>query len=305
LFEDNAEFGLGLKLSSEQRRRSAEALLRTLAVTVGEPLANMILDAEQATEADIAAQREHVDELLDRLLSVDSPDARRLADLASDLVRRSYWIVGGDGWAYDIGSSGVDHVLGSGCDVNMLVLDSQVYSNTGGQASKATPRGAVAKFAAAGKRTAKKDLALEALPYGDVYVAQIALGGSDIQTVKALLEADAWPGPSLVIAYSSCVPAHGFAECQSMSRQRDAVRSGLWPLFRYRPTVDEHQHPFSLDSHEPSISVREFAEGEERFAVLARRDAPLADELLDLAQADVDERWHLYEQLAGIEREMR
>ena len=305
LFEDNAEFGLGLELSSEHRRRNAIALLTTLAPRVGEDLAAALLHADQTTEAEVLAQRARVDELLERLApsTATDPDARRLADVAADLVRHSLWIVGGDGWAYDIGSGGVDHVLGSGRNVNLLVLDSQVYSNTGGQASKATPRGAVAKFAAAGKRTAKKDLALEALSYGDVYVAQIALGGSDVQTVKALLEADAWPGPSLVIAYASCVPAHGFAECDSMARQRDAVHSGMWPLFRYRPTNDAHEHPFSLDSHAPTLPVRDFAAGEERFAVLARRDPQLADELVALAQADVDERWRLYEQLAGLVRE--
>jgi pyruvate-ferredoxin/flavodoxin oxidoreductase len=306
LFEDNAEFGLGLKLSSEHRARAAKALVERMAPVLGDDLVGKLLHAEQSTEAAIAEQREHVHELLDRLATLDAHDGDvgRLVELAADLVRRSFWIVGGDGWAYDIGSGGVDHVLGSGRDVNLLVLDTQVYSNTGGQASKATPRGAVAKFSASGKRTAKKDLGLEALAYGDVYVAQIALGGSDIQTVKALLEADAWPGPSLVIAYASCVPAHGFAECDSMGRQRDAVRSGLWPLFRYHPTTDDHQHPFSLDSHAPTIPVRDFAAGEERFSMLARSDPERSQMLLDLAQADVDERWHLYEQLAGVEREI-
>jgi pyruvate-ferredoxin/flavodoxin oxidoreductase len=304
LFEDNAEFGLGLKLAAEFREHSARALLEQLAPTVGKPFSAAILDADQSSEVGIHEQRERVERLLNVLLAHPSEDAMRLADVAHDLVRRSLWIVGGDGWAYDIGSGGVDHVLGSGRDVNLLVLDSQVYSNTGGQASKATPRGVVAKFAASGKRTAKKDLGLEAMSYGDVYVAQIALGGSDIQTVKALLEADAWPGPSLVIAYSSCVPAHGFAECDSMNRQRDAVHSGMWPLFRYRPAAGEDQHPFSLDSHAPTLTVRDFAAGEERFAMLGRSNPALADELLELAQDDVNERWHLYEQLAGIERSL-
>jgi pyruvate-ferredoxin/flavodoxin oxidoreductase len=304
LFEDNAEFGLGLKLSAENRTRTARLLLTRLAPIIGEELARSILEADQSTELAISEQRDRVDQLMAVLDTSASVEAARLAEVADDLVHRTVWIVGGDGWAYDIGSGGVDHVLGSGRDVNLLVLDSQVYSNTGGQASKATPRGVVAKFAASGKRTASKDLGLEAMSFGDVYIAQIALGGSDIQTVKALLEADAWPGPSLVIAYSSCVPAHGFAECDSMARQRDAVRSGMWPLYRYRPTTDDGQHPFSLDSHAPSMPVREFAAGEERFAMLARTDPQLADDLLELAQDDVNERWHLYQQLAGIEREI-
>jgi pyruvate-ferredoxin/flavodoxin oxidoreductase len=220
--------------------------------------------------------------------------------VADDLVRSSLWIVGGDGWAYDIGFGGVDHVLSTGRDVNILVLDTEVYSNTGGQASKATPRGAVAKFAAAGKPGAKKDLGAIARAYGNVYVAQIAMGGSDVQSVKALLEADAWPGPSLVIAYSTCI-AHGIDMRTSMAHQRDAVRSGYWPLYRFQPSP-ERGHPFHLDSRAPSMPVREFALAETRFAMLARTHPERAEHLLALAQADVDERWRYYEQLAGLDR---
>ncbi len=203
--------------------------------------------------------------------------------IADELVRSSTWIVGGDGWAYDIGFGGVDHVLASGRNVNLLVLDTEVYSNTGGQASKATPMGAVAKFASAGKGTGKKDLGAVARRYGDVYVAQIAIGGSEIQTVKALQEADAWDGPSLVIAYSTCI-AHGIDMTTSMSHQKQAVKSGYWPLYRYKPTVEEHEHPFQLDSAAPSIPLRDFALQEARYAMLARTDPERSNELLDLAQ---------------------
>jgi len=211
------------------------------------------------------------------------------------------WIVGGDGWAYDIGFGGLDHVLGSGKDVNILVLDTEVYSNTGGQASKSTPRGAVAKFAAAGKSTQKKDLGAIARSYGDVFVAQVALGANDAQTVKALLEAEAWPGPSLVIAYSTCI-AHGIDMSTSMHHQKDAVRSGYWPLYRFHPSEVEGGHPFKLDAPPPTIPVADFVAVETRFAVLARTQPERAAELAELRQTDVDERRHYYEQLAGVER---
>jgi pyruvate-ferredoxin/flavodoxin oxidoreductase len=211
------------------------------------------------------------------------------------------WIVGGDGWAYDIGFGGLDHVLSTGRDVNILVLDTEVYSNTGGQASKATPRSAVAKFASAGKSVGKKDLGAVGRDYGNVYVAQIAMGANELQATKALLEADAWPGPSLVIAYSTCI-AHGIDMSKSMTHQKDAVRSGYWPLYRFRPSEAEHGHPFSLDSKAPSIPVADFVETEARFAVLRRTDTRRARELAELLQADVDERWRYYSQLAGLER---
>jgi pyruvate-ferredoxin/flavodoxin oxidoreductase len=218
------------------------------------------------------------------------------------LVRKSVWIVGGDGWAYDIGFGGLDHVLASGRDVNILVLDTEVYSNTGGQASKATPRGAVAKFAAGGKGGAKKDLGLEAMSYGDVYVAKVALGASDVQTVKAFREAEAWPGVSLIIAYSTCI-AHGFDMSQSMTQQKLAVQSGHWPLYRYRPGDGEVGQPFSLDSAAPTVPYAEFAGSEARFAMLRRSDPARSALLVDLAQTDVTARRRYYEQLAGVERQ--
>ena len=211
------------------------------------------------------------------------------------------WIIGGDGWAYDIGSGGLDHVLGSGRNVNVLVLDTEVYSNTGGQQSKATPRAAVAKFAASGKGVVKKDLGMEAVAFGDVYIAQIALGANEVQTVRALNEAEAWPGPSLVIAYSTCI-AHGIDMAESMGQQKLAVTSGHWPLFRYRPGAGEETHPFSLDSKTPSVPYEDFMRSEARFAMLFRSNPRRARDLAERAQHDVDARWHYYEQLAGVER---
>jgi pyruvate-ferredoxin/flavodoxin oxidoreductase len=304
LFEDNAEFGLGMRLALDAQTQHARQLLEGLAPVVGEDLVAGLLASDQDTEAEIAAQRQRVEHLRDALARVDgdrAPEAARLLSLAGDLVRRGIWIIGGDGWAYDIGFGGVDQVLSSGRNVNILVLDTEVYSNTGGQASKATPRGAVAKFAAAGKGTSKKDLGAIARSYGDVYVAQVALGANDAQVTRALLEADAWPGPSLVIAYSTCI-AHGIDMSTSMSHQKDAVKSGYWPLYRFHPSEVEDGQPFKLDSAKPSIPVSEFVAGETRFAVLARTQPERARELAELAQQDVDERWRYYEQLAAMRR---
>jgi pyruvate-ferredoxin/flavodoxin oxidoreductase len=304
LFEDNAEFGLGMLLALERHVDEARRLLTHLAPRVGDELARAILDAPPDGDAGVAAQRERVAELVRRLVKLpreDADAARRLSGLADDLVRKSIWIVGGDGWAYDIGSGGLDHVLASSRNVNVLVLDTQVYSNTGGQASKATPRGAVAKFAAGGKPVPRKDLGMIASAYGNVYVAQVALGADDRQTLNALLEADAWDGPSLIIAYSTCI-AHGIDMAKSMSHQRDAVRSGFWPLFRYHPGLDPHEHPFHLDSRQPSIPLNEFTQSEARFAVLERSNPERAQHLMALAQADANERWRFYEQLARVER---
>jgi pyruvate-ferredoxin/flavodoxin oxidoreductase len=304
LFEDNAEFGLGMRLALDAQTGQARRLLLGLAPVVGEQLVHELLESVQDTEADIAAQRDRVDRLRGILEQVDgdrAPDARRLLSLAGDLVRRGIWIIGGDGWAYDIGFGGLDQVLSSGRNVNILVLDTEVYSNTGGQSSKATPRGAVAKFAAAGKSTGKKDLGAIARSYGNVFVAQVAMGANDAQTTKALLEADAWPGPSLVIAYSTCI-AHGIDMSKSMSHQKDAVRSGYWPLYRFHPSEVEDGQPFKLDSPAPSIPVSEFVAAETRFAILGRTHPDRAAELADLLQADADERWRYYEQLAGIHR---
>ena len=304
LFEDNAEFGLGMRLALDTQAESARVLVGRVAPLVGEELARAILDNPQQTEQQISAQRQAVAMLRDRLAETGgtaAPDAAQLLALVDNLIRRSVWIIGGDGWAYDIGFGGVDHVLSSGHNVNLLVLDTEVYSNTGGQASKATPRAAVAKFAAAGKASGKKDLGAIARAYGDVYVAQISMGANELQTTKALVEADAWPGPSLVIAYSTCI-AHGIDMSMSMSHQKDAVKSGYWPLYRFQPTNDESGRPFKLDSHTPSIPIRDFAATETRFAILERTQPERAAHLAALAQADADERWRYYTQLAGMER---
>jgi pyruvate-ferredoxin/flavodoxin oxidoreductase len=298
LFEDNAEFGLGIRLAADSLNRRARLLVERLAPAIGADLARSLLDADQDSEAAVAAQRERVAELRQRLAGLDRPAARELEGLADELVRRSVWIVGGDGWAYDIGSAGLDAVLAAGQNVNVLVLDTEVYSNTGGQASKATPRGAVAKFAARGKQTPKKDLGMIAMSYGNVYVAHVALGASDMQTVKALLEAEAWPGPSLVIAYSTCI-AHGFDMAGSMAHQRDAVRAGHWPLYRYHPDAER---PFQLDSKPPALPLRQFAETEARFAMLARTNPDEFDRLMSIAEEDASERWRYYEQLATLPR---
>jgi len=299
LFEDNAEFGLGMRLALDRQSAHARRLLGDLATGIGD-LAGEILDARQDGEDEIARQRERV-ELLKERLAADSADprVRDLLSVADDLVRRSVWIVGGDGWAYDIGAGGLDHVLASGRNVNVLVLDTEVYSNTGGQASKATPRAAIAKFAARGKPTGKKDLGLQAIAYGNVYVGQIAIGGGEMQAIRAFTEAESWPGPALIIAYSTCI-AHGIDMAKSMSHQKDAVRSAYWPLYRYNPGAEGH--PFHLDSKEPSIPLKEFAMTEARFAMLTRTAPADAERLLTEAQEDVTTRWSLYRQLAEVDR---
>lgn len=303
LFEDNAEFGLGMRLGADVQRDEARRLLSELSGDVGAQLATALLDDEPGPEDEpgIVRQRSLVVDLRARLRELDSPSARTLESLADSLVPVSVWIIGGDGWAYDIGFGGLDHVLSGGRNVNILVLDTEVYSNTGGQSSKATPRAATAKFASNGKSTRKKDLGLLAQAYGDVYVAQVALGANEMQTVRAFREAAAHDGPSLVIAYSTCI-AHGIEMSTSMSHQKLAVSSGYWPLYRYHPSPEPGAHPFSLDSKKPSVRLHEFLEQETRFAVLERSDPERAQHLQALAQADVDERWHYYEQLAGVER---
>ncbi len=293
LFEDNAEFGLGMRIALDHQAAQARVLVEEIAPD----LAPALLGADQSDEAGIAAQRVRVEELKARLAGAGAGDAaaRRLLVLADALVRKSVWIVGGDGWAYDIGFGGLDHVLASGRDVKILVLDTEVYSNTGGQASKATPLGAVAKFAAAGKRTPKKDLGLMASSYGDVYVAQVALGADNPQTVKAFAEAEAHPGVSLIIAYSTCI-AHGIDMETSMGHQKEAVDSGYWPLYRFDPGAE---HPFHLDSRAPKIPLSEFADKEARFGMLKRAHPADAERLAAEAQAGVTERRRLYEQLAA------
>jgi pyruvate-ferredoxin/flavodoxin oxidoreductase len=254
---------------------------------------------EPSGEQAIERQRERVAELKRRLETIDDPAAAELLDVADMLVPKSVWIVGGDGWAYDIGYGGVDHVLASGRDVNLLVLDTEVYSNTGGQASKATPRAAVAKFASAGKDQPRKDLAALAMSYGQVYVARIAMGASDAQTVKAFLEAEAYRGPSLIVAYSHCI-AHGINMTQGMQQQKLAVQSGYWPLLRYNPAdAAAGENPLHLDSKPPSIRLEEYAYRETRYRILKASHPEKAKRLMDLARADVAERWNRLEDLAA------
>jgi pyruvate-ferredoxin/flavodoxin oxidoreductase len=304
LFEDNAEFGLGIRLAVDQQREYAQVLLKELAATIGEGLVSELLASSETDEATIAAQRERVARLKQLLGGINEPKARELASVADALVRRSVWIVGGDGWAYDIGFGGLDHVLTTNRDVNLLVLDTGVYSNTGGQASKATPRAASAKFAANGKAGRKKDLGMLAVSYGNVYVAQIALGANPNQTLRAMLDAESYRGPSLILAYSQCI-AHGINMTQGMTHQKTVVQTGLWPLFRYDPRLAHGgEHPFHLDSRKPTIPFSELAEQEARFAMVARSDPQNAERLFALAQKDIDDQWHYYEQMAGIEREI-
>jgi pyruvate-ferredoxin/flavodoxin oxidoreductase len=307
LFEDNAEFGLGIRVGIDEQRVVAQHLLGLLAGSLGDDLVGALLaGAGAGDEAGLAEQRARVAELQRRLAGLDgelAPLARQLDAVAGSLVRRDVWIVGGDGWAYDIGFGGLDHVLASGADVNVLVLDTEVYSNTGGQASKATPRGAVAKFATSGKSTPKKDLGLLAMQYGSVYVAKIALGADERQTIKAFREAEAWPGPSLLLAYSTCI-AHGVDMRHSMDRMDLAVKTGYWPLFRFHPDAAEDTRPFRLDSKTPSVPLEDFLGTEGRYAMLQRSDPERAAELRATAARDVDERWRYYEQLAGVERQL-
>ncbi|MFW2381104.1 MAG: pyruvate:ferredoxin (flavodoxin) oxidoreductase [Acidimicrobiales bacterium] len=304
LFEDNAEFGLGMRLALDHHEEAARHLVSELADGLG-PLASGLLDNPQANEADIADQRQNVEQLKAWLADNPGPLTDRLASLAHHLVSRSVWLIGGDGWAYDIGFGGVDHVLASGRDVNVLVLDTEVYSNTGGQTSKATPRAAIAKFSAGGKGTAKKDIGMIAMAYADVYVAHIAMGANMTQTVKALAEAAAHPGPSIVIAYSPCI-AHGIDMADMMGHQKMAATSGYWPLYRYDPRKEAAgEHGLHLDSAKPSISFKEFAMTEARFSMLGRVNPDVAEQLMNDAQRDIDDRWHLYEQMVNVERTAR
>jgi pyruvate-ferredoxin/flavodoxin oxidoreductase len=299
LFEDNAEFGLGMRVALDAQAAHAARLLARLADRLG-PLAGALLGADQSTAEGVAAQRERVAALRSRLCEIDSADARDLATVADALVERSVWIVGGDGWAYDIGFGGLDHVLASGCNVNVLVLDTEVYSNTGGQMSKATPRGAVAKFAAAGKTAGKKDLALMAMTYGHVYVARVAMGGNDAHTLRAFREAEAHRGPALLIAYSHCI-AHGYDLRHGMDQQKAAVQSGHWPLFRYNPALaDEGKNPLQLDSKPPSLPLKAYAYNETRYTMLAHSHPDTARRLLADAQREVLARWRLYEHWASM-----
>ncbi|WP_049750257.1 pyruvate:ferredoxin (flavodoxin) oxidoreductase [Thiobacillus denitrificans] len=297
LFEDNAEFGLGMRLAADQLMDYAKQLTRDLAGAVGGDLAAELVDADQRDEAGIVAQRARVARLGEKLAKSAHPRAAELASVAEWLIRRSVWIIGGDGWAYDIGYGGLDHVLALPYDVNILVLDTEVYSNTGGQTSKATPLGAVAKFAAGGKTTAKKDLAKLASDYGHVYVATVAYGAKDVQTLRAFREAESYPGPSLIVAYSPCI-AHGYDMLYNQRQQELAVKSGHWPLFRFDPRVAESgSNPFKLDSAPPSQPIRAFMESETRFAMLARSHPEAAQRFLAQAQQDAERRFKLYQEM--------
>jgi pyruvate-ferredoxin/flavodoxin oxidoreductase len=275
-------------------------LLRTLADDLGGSLAEQILTADQSSEKAIGEQRARIVELQRELDALDRSEARELSSVAHSLIRKSVWIVGGDGWAYDIGAGGLDHVLASGTDVNILVLDSEVYSNTGGQMSKATPRGAVAKFATGGKHSAKKDLAMQAINYDNVYVARVAMGASDTQTVKAFFEAEAHHGPSLIIAYSHCI-AHGYDMALGLHQQKSAVLSGHWPLMRYNPALTaQGKNPFQLDSKPPSIPLGDYIYEETRYSALQRGDPETARELLEMAEEDIKRQWRLYQNRASL-----
>ena len=298
LFEDNAEFGLGMRLALDHQNTYAKNLVEALRDQIGQSLADSLLNTDQSTNEGINIQRELVGALKARIGAVNDEQTRDLLSLADSLVKKSVWIVGGDGWAYDIGYGGLDHVLASGQNVNILVLDTEVYSNTGGQASKATPLGAVAKFATGGKTSAKKDLGITAIRYGDVYIAQVAMGANDTHTIKAFLEAEAHSGPSLIIAYSQCI-AHGIDMAKGMHQQKLAVDSGYWPLYRYNPRlVEENKNPFQLDSSDPKIQLQDYIYTEGRYRMLQQSEPAVASFLLDQAQKAVARRWQQYKQLA-------
>jgi pyruvate-ferredoxin/flavodoxin oxidoreductase len=300
---DEQPVALGMRCALDAKRELAHALVRGLRGAIGAELADGLINAPQDNDEQIAAQRARVARLKEILARLGTPEAARLLAVADDLITRSVWIIGGDGWAYDIGYGGLDHVLASGRNVNILVLDTEVYSNTGGQASKATQRGAVAKFAAAGKPTGKKDLGMIAMAYGNVYVAQIAMGANPVQTVRTFQEAASWPGPSLIIAYSHCI-AHGIDMTTAMSRQRDAVKSGYLTLYHYDPRLGMGgaDLPLKLDSRKPTAPLESFTMKEGRFAMLAAADPQRAKALLAKSQAEAEARWTFYEQVAGVHR---
>ena len=287
-----------MRLAVDAQNQYARELVTRLSGVLGDELVEAILKADQSTEPGIFAQRDRVKILREKLAGAGSREASDLLAVADALVKKSVWILGGDGWAYDIGYGGLDHVLASGRNVNVLVLDTEVYSNTGGQASKATPRGAVAKFAAGGKPVGKKDLAMMAVSYGSVYVARVAMGAGDMHTVKAFLEAEAYHGPSIIIAYSHCI-AHGYDLAHGMDQQKLAVSTGYWPLFRYNPDlVAQGKNPFQLDSKAPSAALKDFIYNETRYTMLVKSNPEEAKKLLTLAQQDVNQQWKLYDYMA-------
>jgi pyruvate-ferredoxin/flavodoxin oxidoreductase len=305
LFEDNAEFGLGMRIAADHHMSLAKELVAELAPQIGSKLADEVISARQRVGSEVRKQRRRVSILRNRLrkLRDDEGDqkAAALLSIVDHLVRRSVWLVGGDGWAYDIGSGGLDHVLASGRNVNVLVLDTEVYSNTGGQMSKATPLGASARFASAGKRIGKKDLALQAIAYGDVYVAQVAMGSNPQQTLLAMREAEEYRGPSLILAYSHCI-AHGYDLANGLKQQKLATQSGYWPLIRYNPALRAAgKKPFVLDSPRPTIPLRDYAYNENRYKVLLKTHPDLAEKLMESAQEQIDRRWETYEHMASQE----
>jgi len=288
-----------MRLALDHQKAYAKHLVHLLRNVIGVSLAEGLLNTDQSTNDGINIQRELVAALKARINSVNGEETRDLLSLADSLVEKSVWIVGGDGWAYDIGYGGLDHVLASGQNVNILVLDTEVYSNTGGQASKATPLGAVAKFATGGKTSAKKDLGLTAMRYGNVYTAQVAMGANDTHTIKAFLEAEAHPGPSLIIAYSQCI-AHGIDMGKGMHQQKLAVECGYWPLYRYNPRLlEENKNPFQLDSSDPKISLQDYIYTEGRYRMLQQSDPTVAKFLLGQARKAVSRRWQQYKNLAA------
>jgi pyruvate-ferredoxin/flavodoxin oxidoreductase len=298
LFEDNAEFGLGMRLAVDHQEARSRDLLRQLAPELDDDLVAALLEAPQSSDAEIAAARERVAALRAALAAIDGPAARKLERAADDLVRKSIWIVGGDGWAYDIGYGGLDHVLSLGRKLNILVLDTEVYSNTGGQQSKATPIGAAAKFAVAGKTTSKKDLGAMARAYGHVYVARVAFGAKDAQTLRAFAEADAYPGTSLIIAYSPCI-AHGYDLAHGLEQQKLAVDSGYWPLYRFDPRRREAGgRPFVLDSAAPKADLTAFARNETRFRLVEQQDPDRFGELMTRGRAEIRRQFEIMTELA-------
>ncbi len=300
LFEDNAEFGMGLRLAADQQTAYAKHLVTKLSSKIGDNLVSELLNANQSTETALREQRDRVAELKQKLAGASTTEERHLLALADMLVKKSVWIIGGDGWAYDIGYGGLDHVLASGRNVNVLVLDTEVYSNTGGQMSKATPRGAVAKFAAGGKPMPKKDLGMMAMTYGSVYVARVSFGSSDMQTVKAFLEAEAYNGPSLLICYAHCI-AHGYDLIHGLDQQKAAVQSGYWPLYRFNPDlIKQGKNPLQLDSKAPALPLEKYIYNETRYSMLTRSKPEAAKVLLKEAQEDVNSRWKLYEHWANM-----
>ena len=300
LFEDNAEFGLGMRLTLDKQNEFARELLPGMAAELGDTLVSEILNADQTSEPGIREQRKRVEALKEKLVHSKHPGAKMLLGVADALVKKSVWIIGGDGWAYDIGFGGLDHVLSSGRNVNVLVLDTEVYSNTGGQSSKATPLAAVAKFSARGKGLGKKDLGLMAMSYGYVYVANVAMGANDTQTLKAFIEADAYDGPSLIIAYSHCI-AHGIDMKKGLEQQKLLSQTGLWPLYRYNPNlVDEGKNPLQLDSREPSVAVKDYAYNETRYRMLVQSDEARAEMLMNKAAELAQRKWNLYKQMAAM-----